>query len=158
MIAAARTWFYGLSAREQWLVGIAGGLSALVVLIFGIILPILAAIAQAETDHDEAVARRGRIEATVAAAMQKPAKAPVAIADINLVVMQGAAEKGFDLIASTGGAPGQATFRIDQARAPALLGWLSDLEAQGVDTRSVTLRGGPSGSITVEAQLQGRGQ
>ena len=158
MIAAVRTWFFGLTERERWLVGIAGGLAALVILIFGIILPILAAISQAETDHDEAVARRGRIEATVAAAMQKPAKAPVAITDINLVVTQGAAEKGFDLLASTGGAPGQATFRIDQARAPALLGWLSELEAQGVDTRSVTLRSSPSGSITVEAQLQGRAQ
>lgn len=158
MIAAIRTWYFGLSERERWLVGVAGGLTALVLLIFGIILPILAAIAQAETDHDDAVARRGRIEATVAAAMQKPAKAAVAITDINLVVTQGATEKGFDLITSAGGAPGQATFRIDQARAPGLLGWLSELEAQGIDTRSVTLRSSPSGSITVEAQLQGRGQ
>lgn len=158
MIAAARIWFANLSAREQWLVGVAGGLTAMVLVIFAFILPLLSAIEQAETDHDEAVARRGRIEATVAAATQKPAKAPVAVADINLVVTQGAAENGFDLLASTGGAPGQATFRIDQARAPALLGWLSDLEAQGIDTRSVTLRGGPSGSVTVEAILQGRGQ
>lgn len=158
MTAAIRTWFFGLSQRERWLVGMAGGLTALVILLFGIVLPLLAAIAQAETDHDEAVARRGRIEATVAAAMQKPAKAPVAITDLNLVVVQGAAEKGFDLISSTGGAPGQATFRIDQARAPALLGWLSELEAQSVDARNITLRGGPNGSITVEAQLGARGR
>lgn len=155
MTQSLRMWFYGLSPREQWLVGVAGALASLVLLVFAVILPVLGAIDRAETAHDEAVARRGRIEATVAAAMQKPARPPAAITDINLVVTQGAAEKGFDLIASTGAAPGQATFRIDQARAPALLGWLSELEAQGIDTRTITLRTSPSGSVTVEAQLQG---
>jgi general secretion pathway protein M len=155
MMQSLRTWFYALSERERWLVGIAGALAGLVLLVFAIILPILGAVDNAIVAHDEAVARRGRIEATVAAAMQKPAKPHAAIADINLVVTQGAAEKGFDVIASTGGAPGQATFRIDQARAPALLGWLSELEAQGIDTRTITLRTSPSGAVTVEAQLQG---
>jgi general secretion pathway protein M len=155
MMAALKNWFVGLSSREQWLIGIAGGLAGLALLIFGIILPGLSAIDQAEITHDEAVQRRGRIEATVAAAlMQKPVGRTVSGTDIDLIVTQGAAEKGFDLIKSTNGAPGQMTFRIEQARAPALFVWLTELEPQGVVVRSVTLRGGANGSLTVEAQLQ----
>jgi general secretion pathway protein M len=158
MIQSLRTWYDALSERERRLVVIAASLSALVLLIFAIIRPTLLAIDRAGIAHDEAVARRGRIEAAVATALEKPAKTPVAAADINLVVTQGAAEKGFDLIVSTGAAAGQATFRIDQARAPALLGWLSELETQGIEVRTITLRQSASGSITVDAQLQGRSQ
>jgi general secretion pathway protein M len=155
MIAALRSWFMALSAREQRLVGIAGGLTALVVLVFGIILPGMSAIDRAEVAHDEAVQRRGRIEASVAgAAGQKVGEPGVGIADIELVVTQSAAEKGFDLLKSAGAAPGQLSFRMDQARAPALFAWLTELEMQGVQVQSITLRGAASGSLTVDAQLQ----
>ena len=155
MIAALRTRFTALSPRERWLVGIAGGLTALVVLFFGIILPGMSAIERAELAHDEAVQRRGRIEASVEGAAGQKAGAPAAsIADIELVVTQSAAEKGFDLLKSAGAAPGQISFRMDQARAPALFAWLTELEMQGVQVQSITLRAGPSGSLTVDAQLQ----
>lgn len=155
MMAALRNWFAALSNREQWMVGVAAALAALVLLIFGIILPSLSAIDNAEIAHDEAVERRGRIEATVDAALgQKPSGRIAGDADIELIVTQGAAEKGFDLVKSGNAAPGQMTFRMDQARAPALFAWLTELEAQGIDVRSVNLRGGSNGTLTVEAQLQ----
>lgn len=155
MIASLRAWFERLSKREQWLVGIAGGLAAALLLIFGVLLPAMTAIDNAKIAHDEAVQRRGRIEATVAAATgQRAAGTPVGGVAIDLVVTQSAAEQGFDIVKSAGAAPGQMSFRMDQARAPALFAWLSELEAQGVDTRSITLRGGPSGSVSVDAQLQ----
>lgn len=155
MIEAARNWFTALSRREQWLVGIAGGLTAWVLLVFGFILPAMSAIEAARLAHDEAVQRRGRIEASVeSASRQKPSEVAVSSADIELIVTQSAAEKGFDLIKSAGGGQGQISFRIDAARAPALLAWLTEMEAQGVDVRNVSLRGGASGSLTVDAQLQ----
>lgn len=155
MIAAVRAWYYGLSRREQVMVGAAGALAALVMVIFGVILPSMAAIGDAEIAHDEAVQRRGRIEATVGAALaQKPSRPLAGDADIALVVTQGAAEKGFDLIKSANATPGRITFRMDQARAPALLAWLTELELQGVAVSSITMRTGTNGSITVEAQLQ----
>lgn len=155
MIAAARNWFRQLSEREQWLVAIASVLAAIVILIFGIILPSLSAIDNAEIAHDEAVQRRGRIEATVeSATQQRAAGSPVNGADIDLIVTQSAAEKGFDVIKSANSGSGQMTFRMDQARAPALFAWLSELETQGVEVRSITLRGGASGSLSVDAQLQ----
>lgn len=155
MTGSIRNWFGQLSQREQWLVGIAGAFAALVLLVFGIILPALSAIDNARTAHDEAVQRRGRIEATVAAATeQRAAGTPVGSASIDLIVTQSAAEQGFDIVKSANAAPGQMTFRMDQARASALFAWLAELEVQGVETRSITLRGGPSGSVTVDAQLQ----
>lgn len=155
MIAAVRVWYLGLSRREQVLMGIASGLAALVVLIFGIILPGLSALDIAKAAHDEAVQRRGRIEATVEAVLrQKPVTRVAGSPDIALIVTQGAAEKGFDLVTSANAAPGQVTFRMAQARAPAFLAWLHDLESQGVMVSSVTLRGGPNGTVSVEAQLQ----
>lgn len=155
MIAAMKTWFGQLSQREQYLVGIAGGLTALVILVFGIILPALSAIDNAKLAHDEAVQRRGRIEATVAAATaSRAAGTAVGGAAIDLIVTQSAAEQGFDIIKSANAAPGQMTFRMDQARASALFAWLASLEAQGVETQTITLRGGPSGTVTVDAQLR----
>lgn len=155
MIAAVRLWFAALSRREQWLVGLAAALAALVLLIFGILLPGMSVMEKAKIAHEEAVQRRGRIEATVAAALsQKPRSAVAASADIDLVVVQGAAEKGFDLIKSTNATPGQISFRIDQARAPALVAWLAELESQGVEVRTMTLRSNSGGSVVVDAQMQ----
>lgn len=155
MIAVIRLWFAALTRREQWLVGVAGALTAFVVAIFGILLPVLSTIDQAKIDHDEAVQRRGRIIATVDAAQkQQTGPRSTATADIDLLIVQNAAENGFDLVKSANSAPGQISFRIDQARAPALLAWLTELEGQNVAVRSVALRSGANSTVTVDAQLQ----
>ena len=157
MIAAIGLWFAALTRREQRLVGIAGALTALAITIFGILLPILSAIDQAKIDHDEAVQRRGRIIATVdAVQQQKTDPRSTATVDIDLLITQSAAEKGFDLVKSPNSAPGQISFRMDQARAPALLAWLTELEGQNVAVRSVALRPGANSTVTVDAQLQMR--
>ena len=155
MIENLKTWYFALTSRERVLVSVAGVLTAVVVVIFGILLPTMSALEQAKNGLDEAVQRRGRIEAAVeAASLQKPAAALPAQADIDLVVTQGAAEKGFDLLKPTNSAPGQVDFRIEQARAPALLAWLSELESQGISVSTITMRGGTNSSVTVEAQLR----
>jgi type II secretory pathway component PulM len=154
MIAAIGIWFAALTRREQWLLGTAGVLTALVVAIFGILMPILSTIDQARLDHEEAVQRRGRIIASVDAAQQQTGLRSTATADIDMLITQSAAEKGFDLVKSGNGAPGQISFRIDQARAPALLSWLTELEGQNVAVRAVTLRPGANSTVTVDAQLQ----
>jgi len=157
MMAAIRLWFAALTQREQWLVGVAGALTALAVSIFGILLPILSAVDQAMIDHDDAVQRRGRIIATVDAAQKMEMGPPsAATADIDLLITQNAAEKGLDLVKSANSAPGQISFRIDQARAPALLAWLTELEGQNVVVRSVALRPGANSTVSVDAQLQMR--
>jgi len=155
MIAAIRLWFAALTRREQWLVGVAAALTAFVVAIFGILLPVLATIDQAKLDHDSAVQRRGRIIATVDAAQKQQMGSRSAVtADIDQLITQNAAEQGFDLVKSPNKTSGQISFRIDQARAPALLAWLTELEGQNVAVRGVALRTGANSTVTVEAQLQ----
>ncbi len=154
MTANIRQWFETLSTREQYLVGIAGVLTALIVLIFGTAL-MVSAIEDAEAAHDAAVERRGRIEAAVAnAAQQTATDSPANLAAIDLVVTQSAAEQGFDLLKAPGSASGQLSFRMEQARSPALLAWLAGLEAQGIEVRTLALRSGSNGSVTVDAQLR----
>lgn len=154
MIAAIGVWFAALTRREQWLLVAAGALTGFVVTIFGILMPILSTIDQAKLNHEEAVQRRGRIVAAVDAAQQQTRPRSTATVDIDLLITQNAAEKGFDLVKSPNGAPGQISFRIDQARAPALLTWLTELEEQNVAVHAVTLRPGANSTVTVDAQLQ----
>lgn len=157
MIAAFRLWFAALTQREKWLVASAGGLTALVIGVFGIILPILSSIDQAALDLDEAAQRRGRIVALVESTRAQQTGSGQAVgSDIGLLVTQSAAEKGFDLVKSPNASTGQVGFRIDQARAPALLAWLTELEAQNIVVRGVTMRSGSNGTVTVDAQMQMR--
>jgi len=156
MIASVRLWFAALTQREKWLVATAGILAGLSIAVFAIIMPALSVVEKAALDLDEAVQRRGRIVAKVALTQgQRPvARTAAAAADIGLLVTQSAAEKGFDVIKSANAAPGQISIRIDQARAPAFLAWVNELEAQNIVVRTATLRSGANGTVTVEAQMQ----
>ena len=155
MIESVRLWFAALTQREKWLVATAGILAGLSIAVFAIIMPALSVVEKAALDLDEAVQRRGRIVAKVASTQGQRSVAPMAAAaDIGLLVTQSAAEKGFDVIKSANAAPGQISIRIDQARAPAFLAWVNELEAQNIVVRTATLRSGANGTVTVEAQMQ----
>ena len=155
MIASVRLWFAALTQREKWLVATAGILAGLSIAVFAIIMPALSVVEKAALDLDEAVQRRGRIVAKVASTQGQLSVARTAAAeDIGLLVTQSAAEKGFDVIKSANAAPGQISIRIDQARAPAFLAWVNELEAQNIVVRTATLRSGANGTVTVEAQMQ----
>ena len=155
MIASVRLWFAALTQREKWLVATAGILAGLSIAVFAIIMPALSVVEKAALDLDEAVQRRGRIVAKVASTQgQRSVPRTAAAADIGLLVTQSAAEKGFDVIKSANAAQGQISIRIDQARAPAFLAWVNELEAQNIVVRTATLRSGANGTVTVEAQMQ----
>jgi len=155
MIEPVRLWFAALTQREKWLVATAGILAGLSITVFAIIMPALSVLGKAALDLDEAVQRRGRIVAKVAST-QGPlsVRRTVAATDIGLLVTQSAAEKGFDVMKSANASPGQISIRIDQARAPAFLAWVNELEAQNIVVRTATLRSGANGTVTVEAQMQ----
>ena len=155
MIASVRLWFAALTQREKWLVASAGILAGLSIAVFAIIMPALSVLEKAALDLDEAVQRRGRIVAKVALTQgQRSVARTAAASDIGLLVTQSAAEKGFDVIKSANAAPGQISIRIDQARAPAFLAWVNELEAQNIIVRTANLRSGANGTVTVEAQMQ----
>ena len=54
LLGRVRVLWNGLAAREQMLVGAAGGLLAVLLLVFGIVLPVVAATEQAVEDADAA--------------------------------------------------------------------------------------------------------
>ena len=155
MIESVRLWFAALTQREKWLVATAGILAGLSIAVFAIIMPALSVVEKAALDLDDAVQRRGRIVAKVASTQgQRSVARTAAAADIGLLVTQSAAEKGFDVIKSANAAQGQISIRIDQARAPAFLAWVNELEAQNIVVRTATLRSGANGTVTVEVQMQ----
>ena len=155
MIESVRLWFAALTQLEKWLVATASILAGLSIAVFAIIMPALSVVEKAALDLDEAVQRRGRIVAKVASTQgQRSVARTAAAADIGLLVTQSAAEKGFDVIKSANAAQGQISIRIDQARAPAFLAWVNELEAQNIVVRTATLRSGANGTVTVEAQMQ----
>lgn len=155
MIESVCLWFAALTQREKWLVATAGILAGLSIAVFAIIMPALSVVEKAALDLDDAVQRRGRIVAKVASTQgQRSVARTAAAADIGLLVTQSAAEKGFDVIKSANAAQGQISIRIDQARAPAFLAWVNELEAQNIVVRTATLRSGANGTVTVEAQMQ----
>lgn len=155
MIESVRLWFAALTQREKWLVATAGILAGFSIAVFAIIMPALSVVEKAALDLDEAVQRRGRIVAKVASTQgQRSVARTTAASDIGLLVTQSAAEKGFDVIKSANAALGQISIRIDQARAPAFLAWVNELEAQNIVLRTATLRSGANGTVTVEAQMQ----
>ncbi|MGB5076368.1 MAG: type II secretion system protein GspM [Sphingorhabdus sp.] len=155
MIPFFRTWFVNLSKREQWLVGTAFLFTAALVLVYGIILPSFSALDRARERHEEAVLRRGRIEAVVESAGGYNARTTQASsAGIDMVIRQSAAENGFDILEAGSAVAGQMTLRIDKARAPALLAWLASLENRAVEVRTIALRPNANGTVTVDVQLQ----
>ena len=142
-----RNWYAALSAREQWLVAIAAGLMMLIVGLFGIILPLAAAVADAKQNMAEAVERHGRIAAKVDALAKVKTDGQVAPAvSVDALVQSSAAEYGFvpENIAAPDG--DRVSFSLPSLRAPALFDWLTALEEQGVRVESLTIER-PDGTL-----------
>ena len=72
MIVRVRTWYAGLTERERWLVAFAASLAAVVVLVFGIALPLARAHQAAHVRHAAAVEASARLLAQLAA-LEAPA-------------------------------------------------------------------------------------
>lgn len=155
-MSAIRTWWDGLTVRERWLVGIAGGMAAAVLLwlaTFGV----TAALSDAREAHGLAVDRAAGIAARVEAieALQAaPRPAAASAATVDIVVAQSAAEQGFTLSRNEAQGGGAATIAIANARAPAVLAWLAELEAMGILAGDLSLRPNADGTVALTATLR----
>jgi general secretion pathway protein M len=159
MIAALDNWWQGLSPRERWLVGIAGGLTAIVVGWFLIYLPLNRALADAQDRLGQAIDRRAAVAARVAAVRQAQAgggtgdNAPADSAPLDLRLAQSAAEAGFTL-ARNEAQGGRATIAIANARARAVMAWLDTLQQSGLLLDDLTLRPNADGTVALTATLR----
>lgn len=161
MIAQLKNWYLALSSREQWLVGLAGGLVGLVVLIYAIILPTWLAIDDAEAELSAATERRGRLEALALIAKTAPRASPATavLADgaaLESIISASAIAGGFEL--SNGAAAGsdEYGFRLASAKAGPLLAWLTGLEAQGIGVIEIRLQQGEGGFVAADVRVRRR--
>ncbi|THD36961.1 MAG: type II secretion system protein M [Sphingomonas sp.] len=139
MIARFRTWFDGRSRREKWMILVMLALLG-VTIVWLVVLPIDDALSSARRRNADAAIQLAQTRGQVDAVRALRRTRPVVLADpIDLVVRQSASNAGFalDSVAADGA---KLRVHIASARGGALLGWLGELEGQGVlvDQLSVT--------------------
>lgn len=154
MIASLTRWWQGLMLREKRLLSIAGALAA-AVLLWMILWPLVGYINRLGDEHRLAVERAARVEAK--AALLKIRTGPVATAasgPLDQWLAQSAGDTGLTLDRNEPRGEGAATIAIASARAPALMGWLATLEAQGLVIDRLAITPGADGSVGVTAEVR----
>lgn len=154
MTGAVGQWWTGLSPRERVLIGVAAALALAVLLWLGARAMLAAMDTRAEL-HREAVARAARVEAK-AAVLQTPAATEAALpaGSLDQWLAQSAGDTGLTLDRNEARGERLATVAIGSARSPALLGWLTGLEGQGIVIDRLSITPGTDGSVAMTAELR----
>jgi general secretion pathway protein M len=154
MIVRVRNWYTALTRREQVMVGSAGAIAALVVVVYGIVLPLGTALDDAALRHSAAVERSGRLLAQVEALKVPAPKAAAAAGPVDQQVAASAEAAGFVLQSNQPRGADVTVIVVPTARASAALGWLDSLAAQGVVVDTLTMTPAADGSVSVKATLR----
>lgn len=158
MMQRLTTWYIGLTQRERTMVSVAGALGALVLLIYGLILPLGHALDEAATRHREATERAGRIAAGLESLKRAPAARVASVAGpVEQVAAASAQEAGFVVQSNQRRGSDMAVLVIPTARPSAVLAWLDALGAQGLAVEQVTLTPAPDGTVSVNVTLRNAG-
>lgn len=152
VLLRTRDWYAALTLRERVLVGVAGSLAAILLLVYGVILPLGAAHDAAHERHRAAVLAAGRVMAGLEALDGAPpasgggpvAQVVAAQADAEGLVLQSNEARGNAgaMIVVPTAAPGSAFAFLDQLR------------RQGIVAEQVTITPAADGSVSVNAVLK----
>ena len=154
MMASLTLWWRALSLREKRLVGVAGAMAALV-LLWLILQPLVGYIAGLGDDHRLAVERAARVEAKAALLKGNAGPTAPAIAgSLDQWMTQSAEETGLTLDRNEARGEAAATVAISSARAPAIIGWLAEIEAQGLVIDRLRITPGTDGSVGLTAEVR----
>ena len=154
MMASLTRWWAALSGREKRLVGVAGALAA-AVLLWLIVRPLVGYINGLGEEHRMAVERAARVEAKAGLLKSDAAPAATSVAgSLSQWLAQSAGDTGLTLDRNEARGEAAATIAIASARAPALMGWLASLEAQGLVLDRVAITPGTDGSVGVTAEVR----
>jgi len=144
------------SRREQWMLGVMFALLAVVMLWFGVVMPIDRAQRGAREALLAATDRNAAVRAAVKqlkALPRVPVNSGPATA-IDQFVGQSAGEAGLTLERAQAQGQDRMEIAIATVRPSALFGWLARLEAQGLRVETLSARPSPTtGSISVQAVL-----
>lgn len=145
-VKAARVWWDGRTAREHMMLGVLGGVLALVLAWFLILAPLLAWKADAADRLDAAVQTHAL--ASAAAGINTVGGVARTPADIEALLTGSAADAGVAVQVSQDGA--ETTFTVESAETARLFGWIAALERAGLTIDSLSVL--ENADATLQAQ------
>ena len=150
-VVRARDWWVALSRREQWLVGILGGLLVLAVLVYGVVKPLQAARARALADIRTYETLNARLRAAGTLGPRVPQRTGPAIS----VVQQSAA--GFGLTPQLEQTANGARAVLTDAPYDAVMNWMADVARSSAvaATRVEIVRAGAAGRVNATVEFTG---
>lgn len=158
MMQRLNAWYIALTQRERVLVGIASALAALVLLVYGLVLPLGNALDAATTRHREVTARAGRIVDGLEMLKRAPAARAVGLAGpVDQAAVASAQEAGFVVQSKERRGADMAVLAIATARPSAVLAWLDSIDRIGLTVEQVTMTPAPDGSVSVNVTLRKAG-
>lgn len=159
MTDTLKLWWAERSKREQRLLLVMFGLIALVFVWLLAIRPLSDSLDAARTRHGQAVIALAEAKARRAVPAGPARPAATAPLPIDALLARTSADAGFANARINAMSPARASVTIEAARPQAVLGWIDQLEGQGVAVQSLTARVNQDRTIFVEAVLQaGSGQ
>ncbi|WP_261934558.1 type II secretion system protein M [Sphingomonas bisphenolicum] len=162
MMERLGTYWAERSTREQWMLGVMFALLAVVILWFGVAMPLDRAQRSARDTLNEATDRNAAVRVAVKQLKALPRNAVVTgpVAPVDQFVSQSAGEAGLTLERAQAQGGDRIDIAIASVRPVALFSWLAALEAQGIRVDTMSARPSPTaGSVSVQAVLvRGEGQ
>ncbi|WP_164115709.1 type II secretion system protein GspM [Sphingorhabdus sp. Alg239-R122] len=154
MIARIKHWFVSLSRREQILVSIFAALLAIVIGIYGIILPFISAYSSVRQDYSVAVEDSARLSAKLDLLGRGNARAQTRLdGSLHQIIAESAAEKGFTVDSNNPMGNDSTTITISSASASAFFAWINELEQQGIRLETLSISPTANGTISVNASF-----
>ncbi len=146
-------WWQQRSLREQRLLLVMSGLLVLVLGWLLIVRPLGDALDAARTRHGAAVIALAEAKARAGTA-GTTARRPAPSGPVDGLIGRTANEAGFANARITALGPAGAQVVIEAARPQALFGWISRLEAQGLNVERLVARTNPDRTVHVEAAFR----
>lgn len=160
-LAPVTSWFTSRSARERWLIGIMLALAVPLLCYFAFYLPLTASIERAQQRHAAAVRNHGLVLSRLAqleqAEGQTAATPVIGNAPLSLRVTEAAALAGLSLSSNEPRGAGSAVITLAPAAPTTALGWLRQLQDQGIIVRELGITPQPNGQVVVTATLSQAG-
>lgn len=158
MMQRLNAWYIALTQRERVMVSIAAALAALVLLVYGLVLPLGHALDAATARHREVTDRAGRILAGLEMLKRAPSARSAGLAGpVDQAAEASAQEAGFVVQSRERRGADVVVLAIASARPSAVLAWLDSVERIGLTVEQVTMTPAPDGSVSVSVALRKAG-
>lgn len=156
-MSGLRTWWAGLNGRERRLVTLMLVLAGGIFLWLGVWRPVRSGLESGQARYAVAVETNASVRAKLAMLKTSPSGGrDKAGGPIDQLIAQSAAEAGLTLDRSAAQGAGRIGITIGSARAGALLGWLTRLEARGIGVETLSMTPGTTpGTVVVQVVLTG---